>query len=103
MKLLLRFLSWLYDVTFLRHGDFFVIFLVQFMMTFVPTLSLMEDALRAFCVTAFIFFIYSALFRDRLSEDVFYTIPCVWCSVLLYVVWMDRFASGFRTLFSSHG
>ncbi|MER2046290.1 MAG: hypothetical protein ABS943_20965 [Pantoea agglomerans] len=88
MKLLLRFLNWLFGVTFLRHGDY---------------LFIMGDALKAFCVTAFTFFIYSVLFRNLMDDELFYLIPSVCGSVLLYVVLMDQFASGFRTLFSSHG
>ncbi|WP_041456058.1 MULTISPECIES: hypothetical protein [Pantoea] len=103
MKLLLRFLSWIYDVTYLRHGSYFIIFLMLFTMTFLLTASLMGDALRAFCVTAFIFFIYSALCRNLMEEVLFYMIPGVWGSVLLYVVLMDHFASAFRAMFSSHG
>ncbi|UYK96331.1 hypothetical protein [Pantoea stewartii] len=103
MKLLLRFLNWLFGVTFLRHGDYLFIFIMLFMINFVMTASLMGDALKAFCVTAFTFFIYSVLFRNLMDDELFYLIPSVCGSVLLYVVLMDQFASGFRTLFSSHG
>ncbi|WP_394546769.1 hypothetical protein [Pantoea ananatis] len=102
MKLSLRFLSWIYDVTYLRHGSYFKIFLWLFTMTFLLTASLMGDALKAFYVNAFIFFIYSALFRNLMEEVLFYLIPCVWGSVLLYVVLVDRFASVIRAMFSSH-
>lgn len=102
MKLLLRFLSWLYDVILLRHGDFSIYYSVLFLMTFLLTASLMGDALRAFCINAFIFFIYSALCRNLMEEVLFYLIPGVWGSVLLYVVLVDRFASVIRAMFSSH-
>jgi len=71
-------------------------------MTFLLTASLMGDALKAFCVNAFIFFVYSALSRNFMEEVLFYMIPSIWGAVLLYVVLVDRFASVFRAMFSSH-
>ena len=102
MKLVSRFLNWLYDIILLRHGGFSIYYSVLFLMTFLLTASLMGDALKAFCVNAFIFFVYSALCRNFMEEVLFYMIPGIWGAVLLYVVLVDRFASVFRAMFSSH-
>ncbi|MCW0352343.1 hypothetical protein NB716_001137 [Pantoea ananatis] len=99
----IRFLSWLYDVILLRHGDFSIYYSVLFALSVESTVILTGNTMTGICVTAFIFFIYSAVFGDHMGEDIFYIIPSVCCFILLSVVLMIHSASVFRAMFSSHG
>lgn len=75
----------------------------KFAFSVASTVFLTGNTMTGICVTAVIFFIYSALFRDLMGEDILYIIPGVCCLILLSVVFMLHFTSGFRALFSFHG